>query len=240
MKRKAYITGADRGLGLGLARTLLEQDYKVYAGSYMPEWHELTALKEQYPEELVIISLDVSKDESVEEAAAVIKADTDYLNIIINNAGSARDRSGTIFDKQYYEDIRAMYEINALGPLRVTQSVLDLLLRAQEQKILMNITSLAGSVTLLTRVNQYGYTMSKAAVNMQSKLLHNDLKGRGVKVFAIHPGWMRSHVFGDIERMKDAPLEPIDSARALVELMHTKTEINDEIFMDYQGNPMPW
>lgn len=240
MKGKAYITGADRGLGLGLVTTLLEQKYKVYAGSYMPEWHELKEVADQYKEDLVIIPLDVSNDESVNKAAEKIKQDTKYLNIIINNAGSARDRSGTIFEKQYYEDIRSLLEINALGPLRVTQSALELLLNGGELKILVNISSIAGSPALLTRVSQFGYTMSKAAVNTQSKLLHNNLKDQGVKVFAIHPGWMRSHLFGDINRMKDAPLEPIDSARAIINLIHTRMEINDDIFMDYQGESLPW
>ncbi len=88
---------------------------------------------------------------------------TDYLHVLINNAGIARDRLGTIMDKSYFEDIRAMFETNTSGPLRVTQSVLDLLLRG-EPKILVNISSLAESIGSVTRVNQYGYTMSKAAL----------------------------------------------------------------------------
>jgi NAD(P)-dependent dehydrogenase (short-subunit alcohol dehydrogenase family) len=239
LKRKAYVTGADRGLGLGFVQTLLEQDYQVYAGSFMPEWNELKKMKDRYPEDLVILSLDVSEDESVRNAAEIIKRDTDYLNVIINNAGSAHDRSSTLFDEQYFDDIRKLFEINTFGPLRVTQSVLSLLLKGT-QKTLINISSLAGSIELLTRKNQIGYTMSKAALNMQSKSIHNNLKEYGVKVLAIHPGWMRSHIFGDIEKMKDAPLEPIDSARVIVDLISTKTEINEDLFMDYQGNPIKW
>lgn len=239
MKSKAYVTGADRGLGLGFVQSLLEQDYQVYAGSYMPEWIELQELKKRYEDNLVVIPLDVSSDESVNNAAGIIKGHTDYLNVIINNAGIASDRSGTLLEGQYLDDIRTLFEINTFGPLRVTQSVLQLLLNGS-QKTVMNISSLAGSIELLTRKNQIGYTMSKAALNMLSKSMHNNLMEFGVKLLVIHPGWMRSHIFGDIEKMKDAPLEPIESARAIVKLIHSKTEINDDIYMDYQGNPLRW
>lgn len=239
MKSKAYVTGADRGLGLGFVQSLLEQDYQVYAGSYMSEWIELQELKKRYEDNLVVIPLDVSSDESVNNAAGIIKGHTDYLNVIINNAGIASDRSGTLLEGQYLDDIRTLFEINTFGPLRVTQSVLQLLLNGS-QKTVMNISSLAGSIELLTRKNQIGYTMSKAALNMLSKSMHNNLMEFGVKLLVIHPGWMRSHIFGDIEKMKDAPLEPIESARAIVKLIHSKTEINDNIYMDYQGNPLRW
>jgi NAD(P)-dependent dehydrogenase (short-subunit alcohol dehydrogenase family) len=240
MKLQAYITGADRGLGLGLVKVLLEKDYKVYAGSYLPDWHELQEIKAKYPEDLVILSLDVNSDESVLQAAQSIEAATGSLNLLINNAGNAKDRSGTILDPQYFEDIRSLYETNTLGPLRVTQSVIKLLLKA-DVKTLVNISSVAGSVSTITRNHQYGYTMSKAAVNMQSKLIHNHLHDQGLKVLAIHPGWMRSHLFGDIERMKDAPLEPIESARSIIQLVESRSvRDDDQIYMDYAGNHLTW
>jgi NAD(P)-dependent dehydrogenase (short-subunit alcohol dehydrogenase family) len=215
MKQKAYVTGADRGLGLGLVNILLGKKYKVFAGSYMPEWHELQTLKAEYPEDLTILPLDV------------------------NSAGNAQDRSGTILDPQYYDDVRALYETNAIGPLRVTHSVIELLLKA-DVKTLVNISSVAGSVSTITRNYQYGYTMSKAAVNMQSKLIHNHLHDQGLKVLAIHPGWMRSHIFGNIERMKDAPLEPIESAHSIIHLVETKSVTGGDIYMDYAGNHLTW
>jgi NAD(P)-dependent dehydrogenase (short-subunit alcohol dehydrogenase family) len=239
MTRKVYVTGADRGLGLGLTEIFLEQGYKVYAGTFLPECEEIKELLRKYGDHLMVVPLDVTCDESVERAAALIAADTDHLHVLVNNAGTARDKSGTIFEKQYMDDIRMMFEVNTFGPLRVTQSVLSLLLKG-EPKTLVNISSLAGSVSSVTRVNQYGYTMSKAALNMQSKLIHNHLKDLGLKVLLLHPGWMRSHIFGDISRMKDAPLEPIESARAIVERIHSSTNHGEEIFIDYQGNNIPW
>ncbi|GGG02306.1 SDR family NAD(P)-dependent oxidoreductase [Paenibacillus abyssi] len=240
-RANAYVTGADRGLGLGLVRVLLEKGYKVYAGSFLPHWPELGGLQRECggKDNLVIVPLDVTSRASADEAAETIQADTDSLNLLINNAGLASDRSGTILEAQYEEDILQLFDINTLGPLRVTQSVIELLLNARS-KTLVNISSVAGSVSLVTRMNQFGYTMSKSALNMQSKIIHNHLKDQGLKVLAIHPGWMRTHLFGDIGRMKDAPFESIQSARNIVALIESRTEINEDIYMDHEGNPLPW
>lgn len=235
----AYVTGADRGLGLGLTKTLLSKGYRVFAGRYMDDWPELDDIARQYPEILTIVDLDVRDPESVNAASNRIRRESGRLNLLINNAGSARDRSGTIVDDFYFEDVRALMEINTYGPLRVTQSVLDLLLKA-EPKTIFNISSLAGSVGSLTRSNQYGYVMTKAALNAQTKLIHNHFKDHGLTVRAIHPGWMRSHVFGDIERMKEAPFEPIDSARAIIALLDEERDVGDNIFIDYKGDILPW
>lgn len=240
MKKTAYVTGADRGLGLALTQELLEQEYKVYAGSYMPDWHELKKLTEKYTDDqLKIIPLDVSDNKSVLNAAEEITADTNELNLVINNAGIAKDRSGTIYDEQYYDDILALYNVNTLGPLRVTQSILSLLLNAKD-KTLVNISSIAGSVSGVTRVTQYGYTMSKTALNMQSKLIHNHLKDEGVKVLAIHPGAMKSYIFGDLSVTKNAPVTTNEAAESIVQLIHSKKTIDDSLYMDYKGETISW
>ncbi len=60
MERTVLVTGADRGLGLGLCAGLLKEGWQVFAGQYLPEWHELTALKNEYPKRLHLIPLDVN------------------------------------------------------------------------------------------------------------------------------------------------------------------------------------
>lgn len=237
--RTAYVTGAERGLGLALVKLLLERDYTVFAGYYLADLPALAALVKEYPDRLVTMSLDVTSEEQVLAAARTIRSRTDSLNLLINNAGSAIDRSGTILDELYFDDMRRLMEINAYGPLRVTQSVIDLLLKP-EWKMLVNISSVAGSVGLLTRTGQYGYTMSKSALNMQTKIIYNHFHDQGLQVRAIHPGWMRSLLFGDLDRMKDAPLESIDSAQKIMDLIHTDKDPGTDFFMDYTGKILPW
>lgn len=235
----AYVTGAERGLGFGLVKTLLARGYHVFAGYFLPDIMELKALGNLHPDKLYLLPLDVTNQDSVNRAAAKIRSRTDVLDLLVNNAGRAKDRSETILDDLYFEDMRELMETNAFGTLRVTKSVIELLLQS-EGKTIVNISSVAGSMELVTRTQQYGYTISKAAVNMQSKILYNHFHEQGLRVRAIHPGWMRSLLFGDLERMKDAPLEPEESAEMIIDLVLSDKDYGDKIFMDYSGKVLPW
>ncbi|MFW5992034.1 MAG: SDR family NAD(P)-dependent oxidoreductase [Halanaerobiaceae bacterium] len=237
MQLKGYVTGADRGLGLALTETLLKNDYIVYAGRYMEDWKELDELKEEYGDWLNIIPLDVSSKKSVEEAASKIKSATSSLDLLINNAGIYQDRSGNIFEDLYYDDMIKMYEVNTLGPLKVTRSVVDLLVEGR-QKMLVNISSEAGSVGDCWRKEEFGYCMSKAALNKQSAILQNHLGDYGIKVLAIHPGYLKSYMSG--EKNYDADIEPEESAENIFKLLNSKTEIDAPMYYDYLGNQFPW
>lgn len=237
MRKTVYITGADRGLGYALTEEFLKKEYTVFAGTYMPEWTELFNLKKQYGEMLYIIPLDVSDDESVQGAARQIGEHTESLDILINNAAIASDRSGTILDELYFEDIRRLFEVNTFGPLRVTHSVIHSLLKG-EQKLLVNISSEAGSIEDCWRVKEFGYSMSKASVNMQSAILQNHLKEQGVKIFAIHPGWLKTYMSGS--KNEDADIEAKESAEHIVELICTKNGLDVPMYLDYKGNQIKW
>ncbi len=240
MKKTAYVTGADRGLGLGFVKVLVENGYKVYAGSFMPDWHELKEAAAEHPGDITIVPLNVGNQQSVDDAAAVIAKDTDSLNLLVNNAGIVADRSNTILDEMFFDDMLKLYDINALGTLRVTKSVIGLLLKAEE-KMLVNISSAAGSVGTVTRTNQYGYTMSKAAINMQSKLIYNHFHEQGLQVRAVHPGWMHTRLFGDdLERMKEAPFEPDDAAKRIFQSVFEPLQADGHIFIENDGKPMPY
>lgn len=235
----AYVTGADRGLGLALVEELLHHSYTVFAGSFLREHPELDGLASGNPGRLFVVPLDVTDGASVAAAAGSISAHTDHLNLLINNAGSAVDRSRTILDELYFEDMHAIMEINAFGPLRVTKSVLPLLLRS-DRKLLINISSIAASVGTITRNTQYAYTMSKASLNMQSKLIKNHFGQDGLIVLAVHPGAMPTLILGDPEITKNAPVQPAESARGIVRLTERPWAPGDAMFVDYLGNPIPW
>jgi len=104
--------------------------------------------------------------------------------------------------------------------------------------MLVNISSEAGSIGDCWRKKEFGYSMSKAALNMQSVILQNHLKEYGVKVLAIHPGYMKSYMLG--EKNYDADIEPEAAAENIFKLLEEKKDINTPIFYDYQGNELPW
>jgi len=235
LRSKAYITGADRGLGFALTKSLLENAYIVFAGCYMPEWPQLRELNEIYTTDLTIVPLDVSDDVSVNQAANIIKNKTDSLDLLVNNAAIASDRSGTILEDLHFDDMRKMFEINTFGPLRVTHSVIKLLLNG-ERTLLLNISSEAGSIKNCWRVNEFAYSMSKASLNMQSAILQNHLNEYGLKVLAVHPGWLKTYMLGD--RNEEATLEAEESAHAIMKILLSKESFACPMFIDHEGNEM--
>ncbi|WP_019913802.1 SDR family NAD(P)-dependent oxidoreductase [Paenibacillus sp. HW567] len=240
MIRIACVTGADRGLGFYLVRWLLENKYTVFAGKYMAEPGELAALKEQYPERLKLIPLDIGSSESVKSAARSIAGSTGHLDLIINNAGiiqSADD--ATILVDMDDASLAHLYNVNALGALRVSNALMGLLLQSK-QKLIVNISSEAGSISRNRRINMYGYCMSKAALNMQSSLLHNHLRVMGGQVMVFHPGWLQSYMSG--EKDEGAPIPPEESARKIMNIVqeHKKYIGEEPAYLDLDGNVWPW
>src|SRR5512133_2493149 len=117
MTRTAFVTGGDRGLGFALCAGLLEQGWQVFAGQYMPKWHELSALAEKYPEMLYVVPLDVSSVESTHVAAQTVTERTDHIDLLINNAGIyAPIVERPIHEPQDYDEMLRLYDVNALGP----------------------------------------------------------------------------------------------------------------------------
>ena len=235
--KTAYVTGADRGLGEALARALLSEDYHVFAGQYLPDWPQLTALLNAHPDKLTVLPLDVTSDVSVATAAELVAAETDHLDLLINNAALFQDRSGSVMDDLYFDDMLTLYDTNCLGPLRVTHSVMPLL-RAGHRKLLVNISSEAGSIGQCWRKKEYGYAMSKAALNMQSAILRNHLEEYGIQVMAIHPGYVRSYMLGHFN--EDATVDADESARSILELIRLRTDSHAPLYLDYQGSALPW
>ncbi len=217
MTIKAYITGTDRGLGLALASTFLRHGYDVFAGQYGVDPSGLAALKAQYGARLEVVPLDVGSDASVAGAARLVADKTDRLDVLVNNAAIIGQKDATVTDGLDFDDMLAVYNVNALGPLRVAQSVLPLL-QAGELKRIVNISSEAGSMAARVRRGQrtrYAYCASKAALNIQSILLQNHLVEFGIRVHLIEPGWLRTFLASK-EKCTIAPSEPEESSERLM------------------------
>lgn len=248
MERNAFVTGADRGLGLALTERLLEKGWRVFAGQYMPDWPALDALAARYPERLHIVPLDVTADASVRAAAAAVEAVTDRVDLLINNAGvTSPTLQRTIREAPDYDEMVRMYDVNAVGALRVVQAFLPLTDRS-DMKRLCFVSSEAGSINRCERKGWYGYCMSKAALNMGVSILFNLLRPEGYSFRVYHPGWMRTYMSG--KKSTQAELEPEEAAvpalayflRDLVEDQHTYTRHGADrlVMRDWRGREWPW
>lgn len=235
MSLYACVTGADRGLGYELVKGLLEEGYTVFAGRYNRQWTLLEELDASCPDRLIIVDLDVSSDESVKAAAVLIRSRADKLEVLVNNSAIAGDIKNTIFDPLDFDEMLRVINVNGLGATRVTNALISLIATG-EKKLVMNISSEAGSIGACYRKSWFAYCTSKAALNMQSAIVHNSLKEIGGQVLLIHPGWMKSWLSGTYH--DEAPLTPDIPAKKLIEMIRDPQQYKGEqpTFIDYEGN----
>jgi NAD(P)-dependent dehydrogenase (short-subunit alcohol dehydrogenase family) len=239
MERTVFVTGGDRGLGFALCAGLLEQGWQVFAGQYMPEWPDLPTLADQYPQALHIVPLDVSSVESARAAVQAVAAITDHVDVLIDNAGVHSPTAGRpIREPQDYTEMHRLYDVNALGPLRVVEAFLPLTDRGSFKRLCF-VSSDAGSIARAEHTAWFGYCMSKAALNMEVKILFNDLHPEGYTFRVYHPGWIRSYLGG--KKNMEAALEPEEAAVRAIPIFLGRREDEDRLVMvDYDGNEWPW
>ena len=235
MNETVFITGADKGLGLALAREFYGSGWRVYAGSYA-NGSGLCALAGESGGEVIVVPQDVSSVASVKASAQQVDVRESMLDVLINCAGIVPSCALARLPDLDLEAGRAseVMEVNAFGPLRVTQALLPLLERGR-RKLIINISSEAGSIGAMKRDYHYRYCMSKAALNMACKILQNWLAPAGVKVLAIEPGWMKTDAGGP-----GALLDPAVPASGIYALAGRTWTMEDPIYMDYKGVPLPW
>jgi NAD(P)-dependent dehydrogenase (short-subunit alcohol dehydrogenase family) len=232
MIKTVFITGADKGLGFSLTQRFLAEGIRVFAGQYEPG-SRLSALAA--PEKLTLVPLDVTQMDSVREAARRVAELAPALDVLINNAGVMLETRTPLLELDLTRlPLMETLDVNTFGPLRVVQQFLPLLEKG-ERKLILNISSEAGSIADCWRESEFAYSMSKAALNMQSRILQNYLKPRGFKVLAVHPGWMRTDMGG-----AEADIHADEAAEGIFNLAAQDWDPDDEIYMDYHGQPLRW
>ena len=197
------VTGADRGIGNALCRACHARGDDVIAAC-LGDSDELRALGIR-----VEPGVDVTSDEAVQGLAGRLAATGRVLDLLINNAGIAeRDSLGALD----YDAIRRQFEVNTLGPLRVTEAFLE---RLKPGSKVAFITSRIGSLGDNQSGGLYGYRISKCAANMVAVNLAHDLAKRGIAAVVLHPGMVATAMTFDDERHEARP--PEDAAAALIE-----------------------
>ena len=235
MRKTVFITGADKGLGLSLVKRFVQGGFSVFAG-YFLSGEELIKAARLAAGKLRLVGMDVTDLASVRKASQTVGQHMPTLDILINNAAVYLQKPVKPLEELDFSDMhfQKTMDVNAFGPLRVSQQFLSLLEKGR-QKLIINISSEAGSISDCKRPTEYAYCMSKSALNMASRIMQNYLKPRGIKILAIHPGWMRTDMGGP-----DADLHPDQAAEGIFKLATKPWQLDDEIYMDYLGTVLPW
>jgi NAD(P)-dependent dehydrogenase (short-subunit alcohol dehydrogenase family) len=215
------ITGAGRGIGLELARQFKDRGAHVVAACRKPT----EALQKLGVE--VVGGIDVTSDAAVARLSKAVG--TRHIDILINNAGLLSDES---LDDLDFERMRQQFEVNSLGPLRVTAALRSKLAPGAKVAI---VTSRMGSIDDNTSGGRYGYRMSKCAVNMAGRSLAHDLEDAGVAVVILHPGFVRTDMTGG-QGLVDAA----ESAAGLIARIDELTLETTGSFRHANGEKLPW
>jgi NAD(P)-dependent dehydrogenase (short-subunit alcohol dehydrogenase family) len=222
------ITGANRGIGLELAKQYAAQGANVLACCRdASSAHDLRALQG-----VTIHEVAVGDSASVNALAAALKGQV--VDILINNAGTmgpARDQQ--TFSQMDFEGWADAFNINSMGPVRVMQTLLPNLRAAPAAKV-VTITSQLGSLAA-DMAFAYAYSSSKAALNKFMKLAALELVKEGMTCCVIHPGWVQTDMGG-----KGADITPLVSAEGIVQVIAGLDASNNGSFWTYAGVEHAW
>jgi len=220
------VTGAEKGIGRAIALNLHERGESVIAAC-LNDSDELRELGLQ-----VEANIDVTRNAPLQALAERLTTAGTKIDVLISNAGIFRvvDKLGKID----YEEMRAHFEINALGHLRVTEALLECL--NKDAKVGL-ITSRFGSLGENTSGRCYAYRVSKGAANMVGINLWHDLKKRGLTVVMLHPGMVATDMSagstGDF-------IQPEEAATGLIRQLDAAKLEDQPEFRHANGALLPW
>lgn len=231
--RRVVITGASRGLGVEFTGQYLAAGAEVAALARTPEDSEaLQELARQHPGSLSLHACDVADDDSVARASDAIEDRWKGVDLLVNNAGVGGD-GRKLLELDLAEWAR-VFEVNAVGPVRVTRALLPLL-RTGRKTVNALITSRMGSIADNETGGAWAYRMSKAALNMAGRNMMHGLTYMGIRTYILHPGWVRTDMGGE-----QAPLAPAEAVQALVGTIDRLGREENGGFFDLNGDPLPW
>ena len=231
--RRVVITGANRGVGLGLVRQLGPVADEGFATCRDPAAAEELMTLASPGSNVLVLPLDVADAESLAEASAAVKGPVDLLicNAGVNSGYSGLSGPENALTPDAMDGFADLLRINVAGPFFTVQAFLSHLMDSDAGRVAI-ISSQMGSQQH-DAGNAYAYRASKAGVNNIMVTLSNELDAKGIAVAAYHPGWVRTDMGGP-----RAHLSVEESAQALTQRFHELDMSQTGRFLNYDGAPM--
>lgn len=234
------ITGANRGIGLEMARNYAKRGWTVIATARKPaKAADLNAIAAEY-DNVAVEQVDVLNQAQVDALAAKYKGKP--IDVLLNNAAILGAPDEQKFGAYDFALFQRVMNTNVAGPLRMAQAFADNV-AASEQKKIVAITSVQGSIALIRGDTIQFYNASKSALNMSMRAVSAAVKKQGVTVALISPGavntdMMREALGNSNVRMR--LLTPADSAEAVINVIDQYGFDMSGTFMDHRGTKIPW
>lgn len=204
--RVALVSGGNRGIGLDICRQLADRGLTVVMGSRSEQKGREAA--EKLSGEVRVHQLDVTDGESVDRTAHFIEGEFGRLDVLVNNAGISNDRGQRGVDADL-DRVREALEANLLGAWRLCEAAIPLMQRNGYGRI-VNISSGLGALNDMGGGSP-AYRVSKAGLNALTRILASELRGSGILVNSVCPGWVQTDMGGGraprpVEEGADTPV----------------------------------
>ncbi|XP_026465461.1 uncharacterized protein LOC113368113 [Ctenocephalides felis] len=247
MMKSILITGCNRGLGLGLVKSVLKELNPKHVIATCRNVNNAGDLQEvaNKHQNVHILELDVKDIESypvlVEQVTKIVG--DDGLNVLFNNAGVSPRSTRLAFTE--VDKMMDTFLVNTVAPVMLTKAFLPLLKKASSanselpmgiaKAAIINMSSMLGSISQNESGGLYPYRCTKAALNAATKSMSVDLKSDGIIAVNMHPGWVKTDMGGN-----KAPLDISESVDGIVKTLTKLNEKDNGGFLQYDGKPIPW
>lgn len=249
------ITGANRGLGLAFARHYAGRGWSVIATARTPDKAEALNALAAEQEGVEVVALDVSRQQSVEALAERLAGRP--IDVLLSNASHMIHLADQTFGQADADQFSYSYEVNAVGPFRLAQALIDNV-RASTARKMIFVGSTAGSMaSIQPPVMLFGYCPAKAGLHSIVRGLHLNLAPEGVTVGLIEPGVVDTQGFADVKPGEPAPYgmdavvemvragklqmaRPDDAAVRLAALIDQLSPETGGVLTRIDGEIIPW
>ena len=252
----ALVTGGNKGIGKATARALAATGFKVWIGARdMGRGEQAVAELRGEGLQVSAVQLNVVDRHSIRAAVATIAAETDALDVLVNNAGISNEMTSTFGvtvppSELPEQKLRELYEVNFFAPVAMIQECLPLIRKSPAGRI-VNVSSNLGSFGLSTSetspirsISTLGYKSSKAALNMATLMFSKELQGTAIKINAANPGLVATDLTGagNGEKFAGRPGfgTPDEGARIIVKLATLPEDGPSGGFFTYDMVVLPW
>jgi NAD(P)-dependent dehydrogenase (short-subunit alcohol dehydrogenase family) len=233
------VTGASRGIGLGLCRVYAQGGWHIFACCRNPDGaEELRQLQDAHGGGFEVLHLDVEDQHSV--VALKHRLLGHPIDVLLHSAGyygvkgiDEADGFGRFGESDFTDWIR-IFTVNVIGVMRVCEALVENVAASDQRKIVA-LTSSAGSIGANVGGNQYGYRASKAGLNSIIKSMAVNLADRGIATLTVHPGLVKTDMGG-----RFGTIDVDTSARGIIDRINTLSPESSGRFLRYDGEQIPW
>lgn len=232
----ALVSGASRGLGRSLIQSFREVNWRTIA--IVRTASDAESLVKEFGEICIPLVGDIREGATADYVSSIVNSRAGILDAIVNNAGQGG--KGLKIENLDPEVVRDLIDTHCIGAMRLTKACLPSL-RKSNNPVVVNISSRFGSITKVAQGTfsqidiTYAYRIAKAAQNMFTAALYQELSSQGIRVYAVHPGYLKTEM-----TQGAGTKEPFEAADNIVDLILGYDEINSGSFLSLDEGLLPW